>query len=167
MKKFNKYILNADIKAQQVDLIDDNGVRLGTMSLTDALKLGEEKDLDIVQIHSQGAYPICKIMNYNKFLYKQKLSNRKNKKAPDTKELKLSLNIGENDYQVRKKQAIKFISNGHVVKFSIYLRGREQVFHSKAEDVLKRLESEIIEYASVKQKITTQGKEVSLIMTKK
>ena len=120
--------INEDIRVKEVRLIDETGENRGVMSIKEALSLAEEADLDLIEISPQANPPVCKILDYGKYKYevqKRKNEAKKNQKIVETKELKLRPMIDTHDYEVKIKQAKKFISQGNKVKFTMRFKGRE------------------------------------------
>ena len=120
--------INEDIKVKEVRLIDETGENRGIMPIKEALALAEEADLDLIEISPQANPPVCKILDYGKYKYevqKRKNEAKKNQKIVETKELKLRPMIDTHDYEVKIKQAKKFLSQGNKVKFTMRFKGRE------------------------------------------
>ena len=119
MKKQKKqHLINKEIRSTEVRVAEE-----GVMSIFDALALAESRFLDLVLINDKSFPPICKIMNYEKFIYE--LGKKPKNKALEVKEIKLSANISENDMSYRIKHIIEFLEKGHKVKISLQFRGRE------------------------------------------
>ena len=117
-KKKREHKLNLEITASEIRVTDE-----GIMSLSDAIKLSESRELDLVMINEKAQPPVCRIMNYEKFIYEQ---NKKPKnKTLDVKEIKLGANISENDLEYRVKHMIEFLKKGHKVKISLQFKGRQ------------------------------------------
>ena len=117
-KKKREHKLNLEITANEIRVTDE-----GIMSLSDAIKLSESRELDLVMINEKAQPPVCRIMNYEKFIYEQ---NKKPKnKTLDVKEIKLGANISENDLEYRVKHMIEFLKKGHKVKISLQFKGRQ------------------------------------------
>lgn len=120
--------INEDIRVKEVRLIDETGENRGIMPIKEALALAEEADLDLIEISPQANPPVCKILDYGKYKYevqKRKNEAKKNQKIVETKELKLRPMIDTHDYEVKIKQAKKFLSQGNKVKFTMRFKGRE------------------------------------------
>ena len=120
--------INAEIRDREVRLIGDEGEQLGIMSAREALSIAEEKGLDLVKISPNAIPPVCKVMNYGKFLFEQKKKAKeakKNQKVVEVKEVGLSMTIDVGDLNIKAKQTQKFLTAGNKVKVSIRLRGRQ------------------------------------------
>ncbi|PIE85460.1 translation initiation factor IF-3 [Candidatus Gracilibacteria bacterium] len=145
--KEKKRILNNDIRAKMVQLISDSGENFGEMQISEARARAEQQGLDLMEIGKNGDVSIVKILDYGKFLYRQKKQEQKNKnkgKAPDLKTLRITFKIGDHDLEIRKKQAEKFAKLGHPLKVTLMLRGRENQYSdlafAKMESFVKSLE---------------------------
>ncbi len=129
-KKLRKeHKINSEIRAVDVRVADE-----GVMSLNEALSLAESKFMDLVLINESALPPICKIMNYEKFLYEK---NKKGKvKSLPIKEIKLSPNIAENDIEYKTRHAIEFLTKGHKVKLTLQFRGREMAHINIGKEIM-------------------------------
>jgi len=115
-------------------VIDDSGKQLGLKSTFEALRLAEERDLDLVEIGPNNRPPVAKIMDYSKYRYELDKKRGKQKRGGEVKEVRLSLEIGEHDWQVRVNQAKRFLEEGNKVKVSLKLTGRQMLFSEKATE---------------------------------
>jgi len=134
--------INEEIKVKEVRLIDENGENRGIVSIREALTLAAEADLDLIEISPQATPPVCKILNFGKYKYemqKRKAEAKKNQKVIEIKELKLRPMIDTHDYEVKIKQAKKFLSDGNKVKFTMRFKGREMNTSNLGQDVLHRI----------------------------
>ena len=134
--------INEEIKVKEVRLIDENGENRGIVSIREALTLAAEADLDLIEISPQAMPPVCKILNFGKYKYemqKRKAEAKKNQKTVEIKELKLRPMIDTHDYEVKIKQAKKFLSEGNKVKFTMRFKGREMNTSNLGQDVLHRI----------------------------
>jgi len=133
-------------------VIDDAGNQLGVMSLFDAMKAAREAGLDVVEISPNAVPPVCKLVDYGKFLYEQNKKaheQKKNQKSSHIKEVKFRPATAEHDYQVRKNQIIKFLGEGYKVKAMIFHRGREMAHQDVGRAKMERLMKDILDYAQV------------------
>ena len=120
--------INEDIRTKEVRLIDENGENCGIVPIREALSRAEDAGLDLIEISPQAVPPVCKILDYGKYKYevqKRKNEAKKNQKVVEIKELKLRPMIDTHDYEVKIKQAKKFLSQGNKVKFTMRFKGRE------------------------------------------
>lgn len=138
--KDNKRPLNDEIKASKIKLITDEGEVLGEMSLSDAKQKARENALDLMQLWREWDLVIVKMLDYGKFLYKQKKQEQKQKqkwKAPDLKTIKITFKIWDHDLEVKKNQAEKFARDGHPLKVMLVLRGRENHYEDIAREKME------------------------------
>ncbi|MFY9198588.1 MAG: translation initiation factor IF-3 [Acutalibacteraceae bacterium] len=120
--------INEEIRDKEIRVITDDGEQLGIMSPKDALKVAEQRNLDLVKIAPQAVPPVCKIMDYGKYRFEQSKREKeakKNQHVVDVKEIRLSLNIDKHDFDTKVNHAKKFLKAGNKVKVSIRFRGRE------------------------------------------
>jgi translation initiation factor IF-3 len=144
-----KFLVNNQIRASKVRVIDESGKNLGIFSLEEALKMAKERNLDLIQITDKADPPVCKIFDYGKFLYqmKKKEKERKKEKGGEIKGVRLGFNISEHDMEIRANQAKEFLEEGNRVQIEMILRGREKELTNFAKEKIKRfleiLESKI------------------------
>lgn len=157
MKEKNKR-LNGDIRANMVQVIDDEGENLWEMKLSEALETAKQQEKDLMEIWKKQDVVLVKILDYGKYLYRQKKQDQKNKqkgKAPDMKTIRITYKIGEHDLDVKKKQVEKFADDGHPLKVSLMLRGREnhygELAQTKIESFVKDIEEFYTPHAPVKR----------------
>lgn len=132
-----KFTLNEDIKAEQIRLINDAGEFLGIMPLTEALKLAEEKEEDLIEINPKAEPPVVKITDYNKFKYQQsKAEAGLKKKVEKIKTVRVSVRIGPHDLQVQAKKVEEFLGKNYKVKLQVQMKRREKAFPEVAEEVI-------------------------------
>ncbi len=144
--------MNERIRAREVRLIDDAGSQLGVMSLFDAMKAARDAGLDVVEISPNAVPPVCKLVDYGKFLYEQNKKaheQKRHQKSSHIKEVKFRPATAEHDYQVRKNQIIKFLGEGYKVKAMIFHRGREMAHQDVGRAKMDRLLKDILDYAQV------------------
>lgn len=146
-KKFNfipQARMNNNITAPSVRLIDENGVQVGVIDKNEALRLAQEKGMDLIEVSSKINPPICKILDYGKYRYqkqKQEQKAKKKQKKSQLKGIRLSLRIGKHDLEFKARQAEKFLNEGHKVKIEIILKGREFTHLDLAFQELKNFQS--------------------------
>lgn len=158
--KENKRPLNDEIRASRIKLITDEWEVLWEMPLLEAKKLASEKELDLMQIGREWDLVIVKMLDYGKFLYKQKKIDQKNKqkgKTPDLKTLKITFKIGEHDLEVKKNQAKKFSLDGHPLKVMLTLRGRENHYEAIAKEKMETFLFMIEEFYKLDKQIVKAG----------
>ena len=133
---------NERIRAREVRVIDDNGEQLGVMAPFEALKMARERSLDLVEISPNANPPVCKIQDYGKYLYEKDKSERaarKTQKVIVIKEVKFSVTVDEHDYQTKKNQAARFLSEGDKVKASLRFKGRQMAHRDLGYKIINRL----------------------------
>ena len=129
--------INGQIRDKEVRVISADGEQLGIMSSRDALRIAEEKNLDLVKVAPQAKPPVCKIMDYGKYKFEQtkrEKEARKNQHTVELKEVRLSLKIDKHDFDTKVNNAIKFLKAGNKVKVSIRFRGREMAHPEAGSD---------------------------------
>lgn len=162
--------INGQIKAKEVQLISDNGEKLGMLPIARALEIAEEKKLDLVLVSPNAQVPVCKIMNYGKYKFEQAKREKEAKKKQKTfelKEVRITPNIEEHDFGFKCKNAKKFIEDGNKVKITVRFRGRELNYIKQGEAVLNRFIEELAEVATPEKKPVLEGKNMFIILAKK
>lgn len=138
--KENKKPLNHEIKASQVQVIDEKGENLWEMSLQEALLKAEEDNLDLMEIGRKDNVAIVRMLNFWKYIYKQKKQEQKQKqkgKVPELKTIRITFRIGEHDLEIRKNQAEKFANEGHPLKVILVMKGRENQYIDIAREKMR------------------------------
>ena len=144
--------VNERIRAREVRVVDEAGNQLGVMSLFDAMKSARDAGLDVVEISPNAVPPVCKLVDYGKFLYEQNKKaheQKKHQKSSHIKEVKFRPATAEHDYQVRKNQIVRFLGEGYKVKAMIFHRGREMAHQDVGRAKMDRLLKDIGEHAQV------------------
>jgi len=135
-----KPLVNNRIRAREVRLIDENGKQIGILELRKALQTAWERNLDLVQMTEKVEPPVCKIMDYGKYLYQQEKKEREAKKKTrgELKGIRLSFNISQHDLETRVNQAEKFLRQGNKVRIELRLRGREKALADFAKEKMNK-----------------------------
>jgi len=170
VKKEVQHNINHHIKARQVRLVGDNIPKPGIYSLQEALRLADEMELDLVEISGNVDPPVCKIIDYQKFLYQQKKKQKEikaNSAKIVVKELRFGPNTDEHDYNFKMKHAINFLQEGAKVKATVVFKGRSIVYKEQGEILLLRLANDLEEYAKVEQMPKLEGKRMSMLLVPK
>jgi len=145
-------------------------IETGIYQLRDALAMADEQELDLVEISPKANPPVCKIMDYKKFLFEQK-KKQKEMKAKTAKivvkEIRLGPNIDDHDFNFKLKHAINFLQDGAKVKVDVFFKGRSIVYKEKGEYVLLKFAQELEEYGKVEQLPRLEGKRMIMIVTPK
>lgn len=158
---------NENILSPEVRVITDEGEDLGVMSIQEANEKALDIGLDLVEVSPNMSPPVCKILDYGKYRYEQqKKANaaRKKQKIVETKELKFRPTIEEHDYQVKMKNAHKFLANGDKVKFTMRYRGREMAHQELGMNVLVRIKEELAETTKVELHPKMEGRQMIMIL---
>jgi translation initiation factor IF-3 len=160
--------INREIKAKEVRLINYNGENLGVVSISEALSIAQEVGLDLIEISPQVTPPVCKVLDYGKYKYelqKKKNEAKKNQKVVNIKELKLRPMIETHDYEVKLKQAKKFLSQGDKVKFTMRYKGREMSANDMGKDILNKLVEDLEGLCKVDAAPKMEGKQMFMIVS--
>lgn len=161
--------INRQIKAKEVQVIGADGEKKGVLSIDKALELAEEQDLDLVLVAPNAKPQVCKIMNYGKYKFEQakrEKEARKNQKAVELKEIRVSTNIGDHDFEFKSKNARKFLESGNKVKLSLRFRGREMNNMKIGEAVLNKFVEDLSDISTVEKRPLLEGKTMFVILTK-
>lgn len=162
--------INDEIRAREVRLVDQDGAQLGIVSIRDALRLAEEKQLDLVEVAPGAKPPVCRIMDFGKYRYEQSKREkeaRKKQRVVNIKEVKLRPNIEDHDFLVKVRNTERFLKDGDKVKVSIMFRGREIVHTQLGQKLLVKLAGEIGDLALVERQPRLEGKNLIMILTPK
>ncbi len=162
--------INGQIRAKEVQLIGENGEKLGVMSLNEALEKAGDKNLDLVLVAPNSKPVVCRMMNYGKYKFEQAKKEKEAKKKQRTlevKELRVTPNIEEHDFGFKLKNAKKFLTDGNKVRITVRFRGRE-INNSKAgEVVLNKFIEGLEDVATVEKKPKLEGRNMFIILAKK
>jgi len=160
--------VNENIIADEIRVVGAEGEMLGVLSVPKALELAEEVGLDLVEISPNAAPPVCKILDYGKYKYEQqKKANeaRKKQKTVDVKEVKIRPGIEEHDYNVKMRNARKFLDNGDKVKVTMRFRGREMAHQNIGYDLLKRMIEELSDVGKVDLEPKMEGRQIIMVLS--
>lgn len=162
--------INGEIKFKELRVIDSDGSQLGIMQARDALKIAEDRELDLVVISPTANPPVSRIMDYGKHVYelsKRQKEARKNQKTINIKEIRVSPSIEEHDINIKANNAKKFLKNGDKVKITVRFRGREADYSYIGEKILDNFIEILKEYGAPDKKAKLEGRNMSLIMSPK
>ena len=162
--------INERIRFPEIRVIDTDGAQLGIMVPRDALRMAEEKELDLVLVSDKADPPVCRIMDYGKFKFEQEKKAREARKkqhTSDVKEVKMRYKIEDHDYNVRVNQAERFLKSGDKVKATVMFRGREIQHTDLAETLLKRLATDLQAVAEVQQAPKREGRNMMMMLSPK
>ena len=159
--------INNEIRVPQVRLVGDNIAEPGIYPIAKALKLADELELDLVEISAKADPPVCKILDYQKYLYQQK-KNAKEMKSNASKvvikEIRFGPNTDEHDFQFKLKHAMEFLQEGAKVKSSVFFKGRSIVYADQGEKLLLRFAVELEEYGRAEQMPKLEGKRMIMMI---
>jgi translation initiation factor IF-3 len=162
--------INERIRFPKIRVIDVDGAQVGVVTPQEALRLAEERELDLVLVSDKADPPVCRIMDYGKYKFELEKKAREAKKkqhTADVKEVKMRYKIEEHDYQVRVNQAERFLKSGDKVKATITFRGREIQHSDLAEELLKRMATDLQELAEVQQAPKKEGRNMMMLLSPK
>lgn len=162
--------INEEIRDKEVRLVGEDGEQLGIVSSREALRIAEERNLDLVKIAPQAVPPVCRIMDYGKFKFEQikkEKEAKKNQKVIGIKEIRLSPGIDVHDFEVKVSHALKFVKAGDKVKVVVRFRGREMAHTSVGDELLSKFAEGCKEYAVVEKEAKLDGKQMIMFLAPK
>ena len=166
-KDENELNINDEIRATQVRLVGDNIAEPGVYSIAQAMKMADEMELDLVEITAKADPPVCKILDYQKYLYQQKKKAKEMKQNSTKiviKEIRFGPNTDEHDFQFKLKHAQGFLNEGSKVKASVFFRGRSIQFADQGEKLLLRFAVELEEYGRAEHMPQLEGKRMIMMI---
>lgn len=149
-------------------LIDVNGNQVGVVPLKEAQDYADESELDLVEIVPDAAPPVCRVMDYGKYLFdrgKKRQESRRRQKQIQVKEIKFRPGTDEGDYQIKLRNLLRFLNNGDKAKVTLRFRGREIYHQDLGLKVLQRVEKDLQEHAVVEQLPTLEGRQMVMLLT--
>ncbi|MGD8377974.1 MAG: translation initiation factor IF-3 [Gammaproteobacteria bacterium] len=158
---------NREINASQVRLIDEEGEQMGIKSFRDALEVAEEAGLDLVEVSPNADPPVCRIMDYGKFLFEQKKkaqANQRKQKQIQVKEVKFRPGTDEGDYKVKMRNLTRFLEEGDKAKVTLRFRGREMLHQDLGRQLLERVRDDLAELAIVEQYPKMEGRQMVMVL---
>ncbi len=162
--------INGQIKEKEVQVIGANGEKIGVLSIEEALEYAEEQNLDLVLVAPNAKPVVCRLMNYGKYKFEQakkEKESRKNQKTVELKEIRVTPNIGQHDFEFKSKNARSFLEAGNKVKFTVRFRGRELNNVKAGEVVLNKFIEDLEDISTVEKKPFLEGKTMFIILSKK
>ena len=163
----NELNINDEIRATQVRLVGDNIAEPGVYSIAQAMKMADEMELDLVEITAKADPPVCKILDYQKYLYQQKKKAKEMKQNSTKiviKEIRFGPNTDEHDFQFKLKHAQEFLNEGSKVKASVFFRGRSIQFADQGEKLLLRFAVELEEFGRAEHMPQLEGKRMIMMI---
>jgi translation initiation factor IF-3 len=164
------FLINEEIREKEVRLIGNDNSKLGIFPIKDALRMAEEKELDLVLIAPTATPPVCKIMDLGKFIYEQQKKDKeakKKQKIVNIKEVRLSPNIDEHDISIKANNARKFLLDGDKVKITIRFRGREAEYSHIGFGILQSFSNRLEEVCIIEKPSKLEGKNMIMILAPK
>ena len=160
--------INEDITAKTIFLIGDDSHKYGSIGLDEALALGEEKGLDVVEISPDKVPPVCKLMDYGKYKYEQQkkaAEARKKQKVIEIKEIKMRPTIDDHDYDVKMRAMKRFFDEGDKVKVTLRFRGREMAHQHLGMELLTRVQKDTEVIAKLEQYPKMEGRQMMMVLS--
>ena len=162
--------INENIRAREVRLIDSDGAMVGVVPLNEAMEQAAQANLDLVEINATAIPPVCKIMDYGKFLYedkKQKAAAKKKQVHTQVKEIKFRPGTEEGDYNVKLSNLKRFLMEGNKAKVSLRYRGREITHQELGMQLFRRVEGDLAEVGTVEQHPKMEGRQLVMVIAPK
>lgn len=158
---------NDQIEAQEVRLIDEEGEQLGVVPLEQAIETAAGKELDLVEMSPDAEPPVCRLMDYGKYLFEQKQKqkeSRKKQRQMQVKEVKFRPGTDAGDYEVKLRNLKRFLEAGDKTKVTVRFRGREMAHQELGLELLKRVEEDLAEWGNVEQRPNMEGRQMIMII---
>ena len=162
--------VNEEIVDSEIRLIGENGDQLGIMSAEEALNIAEEQGYDLVKIAPNSTPPVCRIMDYGKFRFEQTKKEKeakKNQRVIEIKEIRLGPSIGDNDFNTKIKNGIKFLNEGNRVKVSVRFRGREMAHTEIGKELLDQFAARCEDVATIDKQAKLEGRNMFMFLSPK
>ncbi|HPB76057.1 MAG TPA: translation initiation factor IF-3 [Chromatiaceae bacterium] len=159
--------VNREITALEVRLIDAEGQQVGVLRTREALERAEEEGMDLVEIVPNVEPPVCRLMDFGKFLFEQKKKRaeaRKNQKQVEIKEIKFRPGTEEGDYQVKLRNLTRFLNEGDKAKVTMRFRGREHAHRDLGLELLQRVEKDLAEISIIEQQPQMEGRQMVMVL---
>ena len=163
-------LINEEIRAKEVRLIDADGNQVGIVSIQEAMEKAHEADMDLVNISPNAAPPVCRIMDYGKYRYDQQKKEkeaRKRQKTTEVKEMRLGIFTEEHDLDTKATLVSKFLAGGDKVKISMRFRGREMGYVNKGRETMLAFCDMVKEYGNIEKQPVLEGRNMSMVIAPK
>ena len=160
-------LINEQIRFKEISVIDEEGKQLGKMSTREGVDLASSKFMDLVLVSGNSDNPVCKIMDYGKYKFEQskkEKESKKKQKVVELKEIRVTPNIEEHDFNFKNKNAKKFLENGYKIKITVRFRGRELNYVKLGEGVLNKFAEELSEISTIEKPAKLEGKNMFMIL---
>lgn len=165
-----QYRINEQIRAKEVRIAGDEGIEAQVVPIFQALKMAEERELDLVEISPNAQPPVCRIIDYSKFLYQQKKRQKEQKAKQvkvNVKEIRFGPQTDDHDYNFKLKHAKGFLEDGDKVKAYVFFKGRSILFKEQGEVLLLRFANDLEDFAKVDQMPVLEGKRMTIFLSPK
>jgi translation initiation factor IF-3 len=165
-----KAAINDQIEASEVRLVGVDGEQVGIVTISEALAAAKAANLDLVAIASEAEPIVCKIMDYGKHLFelkKSKTAAKKKQKQQQIKEMKFRPGTEDGDYKVKLRNLVRFLENGDKAKVSLRFRGREMAHQELGMEMMKRIETDLLEWGAVEQHPKMEGRQLIMVIAPK
>lgn len=165
----SKHKINSKIWSKEVRLVGDN-VEVGIYTISEALSIAGDLELDLVEINPKAEPPICRVIDYDKFIYEQKKADKdqkKSQKRTQQKEIRFGPNTGDGDLEHKMKSAQKFLEDGIKVKVTVFFKGRTIIHKDRGEILLLRFADELSEYGTAESLPKLEGKRMNMLLKPK
>jgi translation initiation factor IF-3 len=162
--------INDSIRVTPVRLIDDNNNQLGIIETHKGITMARDKGMDLVEVSPTAEPPVCRIMDFGKWVYEQKRKNKQSHKKQHTvvlKEIRLRPKIDQHDLQIKVNHAIKFIEKGHKVQFTMLFRGREMMFVNRGYEIMEEVLATMEECAKLERAAKMLGRRMTMVVNVK
>ncbi|HEY9029896.1 MAG TPA: translation initiation factor IF-3 [Kangiella sp.] len=166
-KRSDRQRINEDIRVKEVRLIDATGENVGVVGIKEALAQAKEANQDLVEVSPDADPPVCKVMDFGKFLFEQKKAKaaaKKKQKVTHVKEIKFRPGTDIGDYQVKLRNLIRFLEDGDKAKVTVRFRGREMAHQELGMELLKRVEKDLEEYGAVEHRPSMEGRQMTMVI---
>mgnify|MGYP003321938300 CR=1 FL=1 len=166
-KLSDQYLINDQIRAREVRIVGDD-IEPQVVSLREALRIADEKELDLVEISPNAVPPVCRVVDYSKFIYqlKKKQKEQKAKQVKiDVKEIRFGPQTDDHDYNFKLKHAIGFLQDGDKVKAYVFFKGRSILYKEQGTEVLTRFIKDLEDVARLDQEPRLEGKRMFILMS--
>nr|AIA61094.1 translation initiation factor 3 [Cyanidiaceae sp. MX-AZ01] len=168
LQSFPFMLVNESIRYASILVIDETGTSLGIFTSEEGRQIAAKKGLDLILLNPNADPPVCKIVNYGKYKFElEKKAKAKKKNQSNLKEIKMSYNMEEHDYQVRLLQACKFLKAGDKVKVTLILKGREMQHQHLAQKKIAQFQNDVSDLAQMAKPASQEGKTLSAIFVPK
>ncbi|MCX8029631.1 MAG: translation initiation factor IF-3 [Brevinematales bacterium] len=166
MRDIKSIRINEKIRVPEVRLIDVDGKQIGIVPISEALRIANEKGLDLVEVSPEAKPPVCRIMDFGKYKYqleKKEKEAKKKQKEIEVKEFKIGFNISDHDYSYRKEHMIEILKEGNKVKVTIVFKGRQIAFKDKGYELIDKIQNDLSEYAIIEKEPKFEGKKLFVV----